>query len=144
MGDHQSLSMDPASRANPHSGETCLEFGYKPSDTWVGVAWQDPPNNWGDLPGGYDLNGAKKLTFWARSDYGGEKISFGVGLDSPDAKYPDTVSVQLPDVKLTARWKRHQISLKGQDLSRVRTPFYWTMAGKSLPGTFYLDDIRFE
>lgn len=144
MGDHQSLSMDPAARETPRSGETCLKFHCAPSDTWVGVAWQDPPNNWGDLPGGYDLSGAKRLSFWARSDYGGEMISFGVGLDSPDAKYPDSVSAQLANVKLTTKWKRHQIILKNLDLSQVRTPFYWTLAGKGLPVTFYLDDICFE
>jgi hypothetical protein len=49
----------------------------------VGVAWQHPANDWGDLPGGYDL-------------------------------------------------------------SRVKTPFVWSLAGRGRPVTFYLDDVRFE
>ena len=144
MGDYQALSMDAASRNLPHSGESCLEFRYPPSSNWVGVAWQNPPQNWGDQPGGYDLSGAERLIFWARSEYGGERVDFGVGLANPEAKYPDTVSAELKNVKLSTRWQRYQISLKGQDLSRVRTPFYWSLVGGRRSTILYLDDIRFE
>ena len=136
--------MDAASRISPHSGATCLRFAYQPSQTWVGVAWQNPSQNWGDIPGGYDLTGAKKLSFWARSEYGGEIIDFGVGLTGSDVKYPDTVDAQLKGVKLSSEWEHYQISLKGEDLSRVRTPFYWAVAGKGRSVILYLDDIRFE
>lgn len=144
MGNHEGLSMDPGSRESPHSGDTCLKFHYQATQDWVGVAWQDPPNNWGGLPGGYDLSGAKQLSFWARGEYGGEMVDFGVGLASDAALYPDTVSAQLKGVKLSSDWKRYRISLKGQDLTRVRTPFYFTLVGRGRSITLYLDDIRFE
>ncbi len=144
MGNYQALSMDAESRVAPHSGETCLKFHYQPSQDWVGVAWQDPPNNWGDDPGGYDLGGTRQLSFWARSEYGGEVVDFGAGLIGSDSPYPDTVFAKLEDVKLSSEWKHYRISLKGQDLSRVRTPFYFTLAGQGRSITLYLDDIRFE
>lgn len=144
MGNYQALKMDAASRNNPHSGDTCMEFTFQKSDTWVGVAWQHPPDNWGDKPGGYDLSGAKQLSFWARSEYGGEVVDFGLGLESADAKYPDTATLKLSGIKLSSTWKKYQISLKGKDLSRVRTPFYWTAGGRQRSLLLYLDDIRFE
>lgn len=144
MGDYAALSLDLKSSDSPYAGDTCLEVHYKPSLTWVGVAWQNPPNDWGDLPGGYDLTGATKLTFRAKGKYGGEVVDFGIGLLGADTKYPDTASAKLPGVKLSKKWKLYQIDLKDQDLSRVKTPFYWTMPGKRNSTSFYLDNIRFE
>lgn len=144
MGNVESLALDARSTESPHSGATCLRFHYQAAQTWVGVAWQDPPQNWGELPGGYDLRGAKQLSFWARSEYGGETVDFGVGLESPEAKYPDTAIAKLPGVKLGNEWKLYRIDLKGKDLSRVRTPFWWTLVGRGRGVILYLDDIRFE
>jgi hypothetical protein len=50
------------------------------ADQWGGVVWQHPANDWGDANGGFNLTGAKKLTFWARGEKGGEKVSFEFGL----------------------------------------------------------------
>ena len=47
-----------------------MKVKYKAPGNWTGIAWQNPANDWGDLPGGYDLTGAKKLTFWARGEFG--------------------------------------------------------------------------
>jgi hypothetical protein len=144
MGDYEALSVDLGSKDDPQEGKTCLKARFQPSGSWVGVAWQDPANDWGDLPGGYDLTGAKTLSFWARGEFGGEKVDFGVGLLGPDRKHPDSDSAKLEGVKLTTAWKRYRISLKGKDLSRIKTPFYWTLPGSRQSTTFYLDDIRFE
>ena len=35
-------------------------------------------------------------------------------------------------------------ALDDEDLTRIKTPFVWTMGGRGRPITFYLDDIRFE
>ncbi|MBW6513206.1 MAG: hypothetical protein K0B87_00400 [Candidatus Syntrophosphaera sp.] len=144
MGDYQALSMDAGSRVSPHSGDNCLEFRYAQSSSWAGVVWQDPPNDWGELPGGYDLTGAKQLTFWARGAFGGEIVNFGVGLLGPEKKFSDTLAAKLEAVKLTQDWKQYRISLKGKDLSRIKTPFYWSASGQKHSLTLYLDDIRFE
>ena len=144
MGNYKALTLDPISRNAPHSGETCLEVKYDAMGQWVGVAWQHPADDWGNLPGGFDLTGARKLTFWARGEEGGERIDFGVGILGPGTKYPDTAKAELKGVKLKKKWKRYTINLKKKDLTRIKTPFVWTMAGGHKPITFYLDDIRFE
>ena len=117
---------------------------YDAPGMWVGVAWQHPANDWGDQPGGYDLTGARKLTFWARGEEGGEKVDFGVGLLGSDKEYPDTAKAELKGVKLKREWKRYSIDLDDEDLTRIKTPFVWTLGGRGRPVTFYLDDIQFE
>ena len=47
-------------------------------------------------------------------------------------------------MKLKQEWKRYSIDLDDKDLSRIKTPFVWTLGGRGRPVTFYLDDIRFE
>jgi hypothetical protein len=144
MGTHVALTMDPECTDAPYSGEHCLRFTYDERGMWVGVAWQHPANDWGELPGGFDLTGAKKLTFWARGAEGGEKIDFAVGILGSDKPYPDTAKAERKGVKLKREWKRYSIDLDDEDLTRVKTPFVWTMGGRGRPVTFYLDDIRFE
>jgi len=40
--------------------------------------------------------------------------------------------------------KKYTIDLDDEDLTRIKTPFVWTLAGRGRPLTFYLDDIQFE
>jgi hypothetical protein len=144
MGNHAEISMDPDCPDQPRSGATCLRFTYANPGQWAGVAWQHPANDWGDEPGGFDLTGARKLTFWARGAEGGERIDFGVGLITSGKPYPDTVHEEKKGVKLSTEWTRYTIDLKGEDLTRVKTPLVWTAAGQGRAITFYLDDIQFE
>ncbi len=144
MGNAGAIKMEAGSTDNPHSGATCLKVEYSAKDNWGGVVWQSPANDWGDLPGGYDLSGAKKLTFWARGAKGGEVVSFSFGSLGKDKKYFDTASNQIKDVRLTDEWNQYNIYVKGQDLSRIKTSFVWVIAGQGQPITFYLDDIRYE
>jgi len=144
MGHAKSLKMDEAWTNNPHAGKNCLRFDYLESADWAGIVWQDPANDWGDQPGGYNLTGAKKLTFWARGEKGGEVINFKFGVLGADKKYPDTDSGESGAIKLTKDWQAHAIDLTGKDLTRIKTGFGWTLAGQGAPVTFYVDDIRFE
>jgi hypothetical protein len=144
MGGYMGLSMDVASTVSPRSGKTCLEFTYADPGHWVGVVWQHPANDWGDLPGGFDLTGAKELVFWARGAEGGERIDFGVGLLGSDKTYSDSVRAEKKGVKLSTKWKRYTIDLEDEDLTQVKSAFWFSMAGRGRPITFYLDDVRFE
>lgn len=144
MGNVGAIKMEEACTDNPHSGKTCIKVLYQARDSWGGVVWQDPVNDWGDLPGGANLTGASRLTFWARGEKGGEKATFICGLIKSDKPYHDTALTQLPDVILTAGWKQYTIDLKGRDLTRIKTGFAWTLAAAGEPVTFYLDDIKFE
>jgi hypothetical protein len=144
MGSAKAVRMDEACRISPHSGSACLRFEYQDAGDWAGVVWQDPPNDWGDKPGGWNLTGAKKLIFWARGENGGETVTFKFGILGADKKFPDTASGDLAGVKLTKEWQQFAISLDGKDLNCIKTGFCWTVAGQGHPITFYLDDIRFE
>ncbi len=136
--------MDQECTDSPRSGLTCLEFVYDDPGMWSGVAWQHPANDWGDLPGGFDLTGAKALTFWARGKDGGEKLDFSVGMIDSDKEHFDTAKVERKGIKLSREWKQYRIDLDGQDLSRIKTPFVWTLGGRGRATTFYLDDTHFE
>jgi hypothetical protein len=144
MGNIKAIKLDEKCAVQPHSGKTCIRIDYTATAEWGGVVWQSPPNDWGDKPGGWNLTGAKRLTFWARGERGGEVVSFQLGLLGADKKFHDSASGSLPNVKLTNEWKQYEISLAGKDLSRIKTGFAWTVAGQSAPVTFYLDDIRYE
>ena len=143
MGSIDSLTLDGQFAENPHEGAASVRMRYEGKFGWVGVAWQHPANNWGDQEGGFDLTGASELEFWARGEYGGEKISFGVGLLEEDRAHPDSGIMKVEGVELTREWQRYSVPLKKLDLSSIKTGFFLTLTGRSTPVTVYLDSIRF-
>lgn len=143
MGNVGAISMDQRCRTLPHTGQTCLKVDYRLGVAWGGVAWQDPVNDWGDKPGGWNLTGARVLSFWARGETGGEKVKFGFGLLGLDKPFHDTAQAAI-EATLTKEWKSYTLDLNGKDLRRIKTGFFWTVAGQGKPVTFYLDDIRYE
>ncbi len=144
MGNTGSIKMTDNDTSKPHEGKTDLKVEYTANDNWGGVVWQSPANDWGDQPGGWNLTGAKKLSFWARGDKGGEGVTFSFGLIGKDKKYADSDKGETGKVTLTTDWKEFTIDLKDKDLSQVKTGFCWVVAGNGAPITFYLDDIKFE
>lgn len=144
MGNLKAIKMDVGCRTRPHSGTTCLSVRYQDSAGWGAVAWQDPPEDWGDRTGGWDLTGAKELTFWARGEKGGEEVDFKFGILGRDKSHPDSDNGALEKVRLTREWKQYRINLAGKDLSRIKTGFCWSLKGQNQPLTFYLDDIQYE
>ncbi len=143
MGSTKFLTLDGSNSDNPHEGATSIKMRYEGKFGWVGVAWQHPANNWGDQEGGFDLGGAGELEFWARGEYGGEKISFGVGLLEEDRAHPDSGIMKVEGVELTREWQRFSVPLKKLDLSSIKTGFFVSLTGRSTPVTVYLDSIRF-
>lgn len=126
-------------RDRPHRGSSCMRVS-APAQAWSGMNWQHPPNDWGERAGGFDLSGAKKLHFWARGKAGGETVLFTVGGIGPEARYPDSLKVDHK-VKLTSEWQEVVIHLAGQDLSRVKTPFHWSLTTGASAVEFFLDEI---
>lgn len=143
MGNTGSISVDGKSTENPRTGSTCMKVSYMAKDNWVGIQWQNPPNDWGDKPGGYNLSKAKTLSFYARGKYGEEKVSFYAGGMSK-AKYGDTDKVEKKDIILTREWKKYYIPLEGSDFSHIKTGFGFVLGGQGAPVIFYLDDIKYE
>jgi len=144
MGNHAAVKIDEECTTNPHGGKLCMKVDYQAKDNWAGVVWQSPANDWGDQPGGRNLTGASRLTFWARGAKGGEVVNFLCGIIKKDKPFFDTAQTGLDKVTLTADWKQYTIDLKGKDLSRIKTGFGWSLAASGEPITFYLDDIKFE
>jgi hypothetical protein len=144
MGDLKSIAVDDKCTIDPHSGAMCMKCQFKSANGFGGIAWQSPANNWGNSSGGLDLRGARKLTFWARGENGGEVVTFKLGILGPDAKFPDSDHAELPDVALSSDWKQYSIDLAGKDLSRIATGFVWVVAATGKPVTFYLDDVQYQ
>ena len=144
MGNTKAMKLDESCATKPHSGQTCLKFDFNVNDTWGGIVWQSPPGDWGDKPGGWNITGAKRLSFWARGEKGSEVASFQLGLLGSDKKFADSGSAKLEQVTLTTEWQQFQIDLSGKDLSRIKTGFAITVAGSGQPFTIYLDDIQYE
>ena len=144
MGNTKAMKLDEKCETLPHSGQTCLKFDFSANDTWGGIVWQSPPSDWGDKPGGWNITGAKRLSFWARGEKGGEVAGFQLGLLGADKKFADSGSAKLEQVALSNDWQQFQIDLSGTDLSRIKTGFAITVAGSGQPLTIYLDDIQYE
>ncbi len=149
-GTAKDIKFDPNWENMPFSGKSCIRIEYRDlsGNRWAGIYWQHPANNWGTHPrAGYNLQGATKLTFWARGEKGGEIINeFKVGGIS-GGDYPDSDSASILFVQLTKDWKKYEIDLRGKDLSRIIGGFCWAtnLEANDPEGiVFYLDEIRFE
>jgi len=144
MGAATAIKMDEGCTERPFAGATCIRCDYTAPGEWGGVVWQSPEKDWGDQPGGRNLTGAKRLVFRARGAKGDEVVGFLFGIIGKDKPFYDTAQGKLENVRLGTDWTEYAIDLTGKDLSRIKTGFGWTVAGRGSPITFYLDDIRYE
>ncbi|MFH0940462.1 MAG: hypothetical protein V1840_01215 [Candidatus Omnitrophota bacterium] len=149
MGDFSDLKIDTGSVENPYFGKSCLKITYMNKASsgarWVGMYWQNPPNNWGGVDGGFDLSRATKVTFWARGEKGGERIEeFKIG--GIMGEYSDSDTAGIGPVVLDKDWKQYTLDLKGKDLSYIIGGFAWATNLDVNPdgATFYLDEIKYE
>lgn len=146
------MMLDDSWKSNSHSGSNCIKITWDGSGgddgwKWNGVAWQQPEGNWdGDSGSGYNLSGATKLTFWARTEDPGLKVKFLVG-------YPDDSSGEVfidSDgwVELYNEWTAYEIDLSGKDLSDIACGFAFVFNDQNDPDpdgcVFYLDDITYQ
>ncbi|MBF0489678.1 MAG: hypothetical protein HQL15_03550 [Candidatus Omnitrophica bacterium] len=146
------LKLEDAWQQNCYEGKTCIKVTYdvscsSKSRRWAGVYWLNPPDNWGDKKGGYNLTGAKKLVFWAKGAKGGETISeFKVGGVGNNRNYPDSDFATIGPVILTKEWKEYSIDLRDKDLTSISGGFAWAANVDDNPESciFFLDDVHFE
>jgi hypothetical protein len=146
------ISIDDSWQYDVKDGKSCIRVVYdiacsKEGRKWAGVFWQNPPDNWGDRKGGYNLTGAKRLVFWAKGEMGGERIEeFSIGGMGQGKLYPDSDRASIGPVILTNQWKEYSIDLQDKDLSYISGGFAWAANVDSNPHhcTFYLDNIRYE
>ena len=145
-------------------GTSCIKITYPlATDDWNGFLFMTgklekgsivPEIDFGQVNTGQDLRGAKRLTFKARGEIGGERIQFymgGLANNDPSAPFPDTAEKHYNGgnyVSLTKEWKDYEIDLRGLDLKRIASGFGWVTnqpqnAGKSQI-IFYIDEIVYE
>jgi len=148
MGDTSDLAINASYKTNPAQGASCIQIKYSGKATqgqkWAGIYWQDPANNWGTVKGaGYNLTGAKRISFKARGEKGGEQVEFKAGGIS--GEFPDTFKAEAPIATLTQEWKEYEVDLAGQDLTRVIGGFCFAIAKDKNPdgAVFYIDDIKY-
>ena len=149
MGDWGDIKINDADTENPVDGKTDFKVSYVAKGAqganWAGIFWQQPPNNWGDKPGGYDLTGFKRLTFWARGAEGGEKIAeFKVG--GITGEHGDSDAQSIGPITLEKTWKKYTIDLADKNMQHIVGGFCWSASRDDNPNgfTLYLDEIRFE
>jgi hypothetical protein len=148
MGDSSDLKVSAAYiDGRPELGKTCMRVTYLAlgKKEWAGIFWQHPSGNWATKDGGFNLKGASCITFWARGEKGGEKISeFKMG--GLTGKYPDSDTAWIGPVKLKKEWAEYKINLEGKDLRYISGGFCFTVLATDDPSgcTFYLADVKYE
>ena len=149
MGDYGDIGYADTWAVTPQSRRTCIRITYsavrKQGAGWAGIYWQDPANNWGNVKGGFDLTGAKKITFWARGDKGGEVVTeFKMG--GIAGEFADSASASIGPIVLTKEWKQYTIDLASEDLSLIIGGFCFVLSAMENPNgaMFYMDEIVYE
>jgi len=149
MGDWGDIKINDGDTEGCVDGKTCFKVTYVAKGAqganWAGMFWQQPPNNWGDKPGGFDISQMKRLTFWARGAEGGEKIAeFKVG--GITGEHGDSDAQSIGPITLTKDWKKYTIDLADKNLTHVIGGFCWAASRDDNPNgfTLYLDEVRFE
>lgn len=150
MPDGRCLKYNDSWSEDCYKGSSCIRIDYdltcsRETEKWAGIYWLNPANNWGRKKGGFDLTGAKKLSFWAKGENGGEQImEFTMGGITGD--FPDTDIATIGPVFLTPQWRKYEIDLRGKDLTYISGGFSWSTS-EDVNGDvceFYLDEIRYE
>ena len=150
MPNGKCIQFDDAWKENCHEGKTCIKVVYDvkcslDDERWAGIFWLNPANNWGTRKGGFNLEGANQLTFWARGERGGERIEeFAVG--GIAGNYPDSDFAMIGPVILENEWRQYTIDLRGKDLTYISGGFSWTTSADVNPEecVFYFDKIQYE
>lgn len=148
MGDYGDIRIKEMWKDNPKAGKSCIKISYSASNSqgsgWGGIYWQNPPNNWGGLKGGFDLTGAKRLYFYAKGETGEEYIEFKMG--GLFGRYSDSTTGNRTDaIRLNKEWTLYAIDLEGMDLSYISGGFCVAFSAILNPtgAVFYLDEIYY-
>jgi hypothetical protein len=135
LGDE--LTIDPAYKDQNKTYSPCIKIDYpeaKPSDGYSTLIWRYPKDNLGKLKG-RNLDGAIRLTFWARSDKTMDEVKFSVGAFKNDSEVIPKI------VTLNKTWIKFEIPLIGMNLTDIRAGFACKLTEN---GAIYLNGISYE
>jgi hypothetical protein len=164
------LYMDRCPRRDPGALGNCFTFDYRPkyldamspfAVKWFGVAWQSPPNNWGEQPGKLVEAGATRIRLKVRgSREGSVRLEAGgIGIvprpDGTPFPYHDEFIVPGTTCKFNAtEWSECTLELEDREGDwifedrnelEILGPFKWSFMNPSRePITIYFDDIVWE
>lgn len=148
MGDINDMRFTDKWLTAPKSDKTCIRIEYSGkrsnSQGWAGIYWQNPAMNWGNMKGGFDISGAKTVSFWARGEKGDEVAEFKIG--GIKGEYRDTASASTGQLTMTTNWKRYGIDLSSYDLSTVIGGFCVVFDKLQNPKgcVIFIDDIAYD
>ncbi len=166
MGAGAALDVDIYDHSNPCSGLTSMRIDYDFKKdvryNWAGIYFQYPANNWGDRPG-RNLNGAKRLSFWARAKKETKaQLKIG-GINhfphfDPSKRFSDSLAsvwayenkqkeTQFDaQITFTEQWTKYTIDIQNYDLNSVIGGFSWLISRDemNLENSIYLDDISID
>jgi hypothetical protein len=134
----------------------CYSITYQPQplkpgapSTWAGFFWQYPANNWGAMQPRLIAAGAKSITFYAKGNAGGEKLTFKAGgiVNTPSVATPFSDSFTIMNtITLTKNWTKYTLPMTGVTYgSGVLGAFAWVA---EVPNTnlmrFFIHGIVWE
>ncbi len=131
------------------AAETRIEYKQGREKGWAGIYWQHPDKNWGDKPG-LNLKGAKRISFYAKGERGGELVEFISGNNDSGKQHQDKFKLSIGPFPLTKTWTKYTIDLsqlKEQQLASVIGAFAWVASGgfdKDGRLVTYIADLRIE
>jgi hypothetical protein len=150
IGDVDDLTITADFRGVSHFGRSSLKIEYRPAlssaQGWAGVYFLYPDHNWGQFAG-RDLAGATRLTFWVCADHDTRAEFLVGGINDAMARYSDSLpKASTGVIAVTSAWQRHQIDLRGRDLSSVIGGFAVVTSRKqdASPRSLFLDDIEID
>ncbi|GAA4803014.1 glycoside hydrolase family 26 protein [Litoribaculum gwangyangense] len=143
MGNYKAIKVDLKNKEDVYAGTYALKLSYSDDYEWYGLGLVTPPNDWGDIEGGYDLSGTSQFSFWAKASEKNLNATVGFGLIKKDKPYPDS-AIEHIEIKLTTKWKKYTIKLKNQDMSCIRSGLVVFSSAYGKPHDIYIDDVVFE
>ncbi len=143
MGDVSDVRLAGSYEGTRSEGFPCLMVKYAALGEagWAGVMWQNPANNWGTVDGGYNLSRAKRLSFWARGDKGGETVEIIVG--GASSVFPDSDGLTTGDIRLRTEWTHYLLDVSKANMSYIASGFGFLVKQDHAPEgcVFYLDEV---
>jgi hypothetical protein len=143
MGNYEVIDVDLGYSETVKEGKTAIKISFNGKKQWYGIGFVDPANDWGDMPGGYDISGAQTFSFWAKASYDNLKVTVGFGLIEGDKPFPDT-SKESIGLSLSNKWEKYTIKTKKLDLSCIRSGFVIFSSGEGMSHQIFIDEIVFE
>ncbi|MGL1903331.1 MAG: hypothetical protein OCC49_14420 [Fibrobacterales bacterium] len=143
VGNVEEVTLSLNETEDIYSGTSALRIDYGDDEGWFALSFQDPAGDWWSRPGGYNLNGATQLSFWAKATENEVTITCRVGLYNDSRPFHDTGLI-ASKVLLTTEWRHYSIDLTKIDLSNIKTGL--TIIGHGIDDDYsiYMDEVVFK